>query len=474
MHCRTIAMIALPTAFTLAACGAPPDEAGTTVAIEPASTVTSTIRETSPTLTASPPAPELQLCDDVPIIATEVIGDDPTGGEFNPVFQGVLLTYTQEHASTFGGMWRDREANGTIVLAFTDDPVAHREALALRRPSPDDVHPMEPMPPITDDRPIGEWGVGFDVVQVEYTEDELVKGTGAILDAVLELGLPMDGAGSDTMRNRVSLFPSIALTAEEVAAIAAAVEGVAPLEMACLEGAIVDSRPDPIAPGTPLDVIVLPDPDGSYPAVTEVECGGVQFTLGDLQTLTPIAQADPGLAAVVDEWVNGLDSNGWPADGWVVLTEMDELATVVRFAAGAMYVIGAEQGRNGWIWAGSSGGGPCDVARRLPSGMGAVKWELDASFPAPDATSTEIHVLATERGCTGGSELGERLLGPQIVETDDQVRIVFAAIPLVGAQNCPGNPPTPVTIALAQPLGTRTLMDGLVIGPLSDLVTAMP
>ena len=68
-----------------------------------------------------------------------------------------------------------------------------------------------------------------------------------------------------------------------------------------------------------------------------------------------------------------------------------------------------------------------------------------------------------------GSMMGERLLGPQVVETGDDVRIVFAAIPLVGGQNCPGNPPTAVTITLERPLGDRVLIDGLFIGPLSEL-----
>ena len=66
--------------------------------------------------------------------------------------------------------------------------------------------------------------------------------------------------------------------------------------------------------------------------------------------------------------------------------------------------------------------------------------------------------------------MGERLLGPQVVETDHDVRIAFAAIPLVGAQNCPGNPPTAVSITLERALGDRVLIDGLLIGPLSDLV----
>lgn len=458
----------------LSACGAPADEVGSATT-EPATggptTAMAPSTSTSTTLVIAP-ALSLQLCDDIPLITTAIIGNDPTGSGFDAVFDGVLLTYAQEHESTFGGMWLDRTAGGTKVLAFTDDPVAHRNALALRRPSPDDVRPIDPMPPITDERPIGEWGIAFDVVQVAYTETELIDGVDDVLEAALAIGLPMGGAGVDTMRNRISLLPSLPLMAEEALAIESAIRGVTPLEMVCIEGAIVDSRPDPIAPGTMLDVIVLPDPDGTYPTDTEVECSGVQFVLGDLQSLTPIEEADPGLKAVVDGWLNGPEGTDWPADGWVVLTETEAIATIIRHLDDSLYVIGAELGPNGWLWAGASGGQACDVARRLPQGMSDVSWILDPEFPAPDVTSTQIHVLATESACTGGSMMGERLLGPQVVETDHDLRLAFAAIPLVGAQNCPGNPPTAVTITLERPLGDRLLIDGLLIGPLSDLIPA--
>ncbi len=472
LRLRKLASPLLLAILALASCGAPPDGTATRESTEPTDTLPAATSSVVPVTTTVEPARSLQLCEEVPLSETAIMGDDPSGGELDPIFQGVLLTYAQEHDDTFGGMWLDRQAYGTVVLAFTDDPVSHREGLAQRRPSPDDVHPVEPMPAITDDRPIGEWGVAFDVVQVAFTEAELVARTIDISDALKGLGLQSFGAGADLTRNRVSVVLAQAPTGEEVSAMEAAIEAVVSLEMVCLEGTIVDARPDPIAPGTPLDVIVLPDANGMYPSDTEVECNGVQFTLGDLQSLTPIEDADASLQAVVDGWINGPGGSGSPADGWVVLTETGDQATLVRIIDDGMSVIGAEMGRNGWIWAGASGGGPCDVKRRLPTGMGNVKWVIDAAFPAPDTTSTELHVLAMETACTGGSELGDRLLGPQVVETADTVRVVFASIPLLGGQNCPSNPPTPVTITLKQPLGDRQLSDGLNVGSLSDLLAA--
>lgn len=466
----------------LAACGAPADEvAGPSTASAPPATAPTTASPPAPTTAPAGPVPtpvpttgapvtSLQPCTDVPDLVTPVIGNDPTGLGPDPVFMGVLQTYASEHPDTFAGLWLDREAGGTVVLAFTDDPVAHREALAARRPSPDDTQPVEPPVPITDDRPIGEWDVAFDVVRTTYTEVELQNASTAALQALADSGRTEFGVGAALTRNRVSLFPPGPITTDDAATLAEVIGAVTSLGMICLDGAIVDSPPATIAPGTPLEVIVLPGADGAYPPSTAVECGGVAFTLGDLQARAPVEEADPGLLAVVTEWLASPMGEVLPDEGWFVLAQDDLTATLANVVDGGLSVIGAEMGRNGWIWAGSGGGGACVVRRLPPAGTGAVDWALDPAFPTPDAGSTELHVLATERACTGGSEIGDRLLGPQVVETDDAVRIAFASIPLTGSQTCPGNPSTAVTIALAAALGERAILDGLAIAPLTDLI----
>src|SRR5690606_22302484 len=89
---------------------------------------------------------------------------------------------------------------------------------------------------------------------------------------------------------------------ELVAATVADVDGVLPA-MVCWSGLLADEAPDPIEPGTELDVIELPGPDGSYPPDTPVVCGGTRFVLGDLAELTPAAEVEPGLRAVLDDWL---------------------------------------------------------------------------------------------------------------------------------------------------------------------------
>lgn len=404
-------------------------------------------------------------------MTTDVLGDQASDS-FDPIFRGVLQTYAAEHAGTFGGMWIDRDAYGTVVLAFTDEPTAHRDALAQRRPSPDDIDVIDPPPEITDDRPIGEWDLTFDVVQVAYTESQLFEAIDPVMEATRAVTQAPISASTDVRRNRVDLGLAAPITPDELDAIAdsiAAVEGIDP-ETVCWSGQFLGEAPAPIQPGTPLDVIELPGADGTFPTDTPAECGGLQFDVGDLAAPTPVADVEPGLRAVLDDSLAGPEGEFMPQDGWSLLTENAEQATFVHVGDGGVSYIGAEMGSNGWIWAGSGGFEACDVRVALPDGLGLVEWVLDPADPAPDATSTDLHVLVTERGCAGGQEMGERLLGPQVVVTDVAVRIAFAAISQSGAQTCPGNPATPVTVTLDAPLGDREVRDGLVIGPLAALL----
>lgn len=95
----------------------------------------------------------------------------------------------------------------------------------------------------------------------------------------------------------------------------------------------------------------------------------------------------------------------------------------------------------------------------LPPGLSTVTWELNPEFPAPSPSDSTIHVLATEVGCSSGRDMGDALRGPEVVETESEVVIAFAVVPLVGDLDCPSNPSTAVTVTLETSLGGRTLRD---------------
>lgn len=490
---RIVTIVALTV---LAACGQtddPTTDAGQTAPISAANEVSSTSEPTNEPVSEPDPSPiastsqppssavgdgtsvpldaALVACSDVPYVTTEVLGD--LGGSSNPddIFMGVIRTYGNEHRDVFGALLIDRSAGGTIVLAVTDDPAPHRAALAERRPRPTDDVGVEPRPPIEDDRPIGEWSIAFDVVQVDFTEAELLAAQDALMPLLQDSAVPVDGSSGGGLRNRVELYAARPVTPDEQRAISAAVAERVAVEMVCLDAVVVDELPPAVEPGTELDVIELPGADGTYPPDTAVECAGIAFTVGAIQPLRPLADF-PELQETIDD-ASGSDEFGFVPDGldWWLLELTDERATVISPNGSSFTSVSLEFTRAGWAVSGLSGANDCDVRRVLPPGLNSVEWELDPEFPTPTADSTDLHLLVTELGCAGGREMGDQLLGPQVVETDDAVRVAFAVIPPEGsAQECPGNPLAAVTVELSAPLGDRDIRDGLVIAAFEELV----
>ncbi len=480
-------MLLVAAVVSTASCGSDPDNttldsaapAPVVTAMTPATTgpstpATTAVARTWPPGTPAPDdAPPVELCSDVPYLTTPLISTATDAQIVDPIFRGVLHTYAIEHSDTFGGMWIDRDAGGTILLAFTDDPAPHLTELAARSPQPTDEVGVTPRPPIVDSRPIGEWGVPFDVVQVQFTEATLRGAEPALMEAAQATGLPVERVSAEIRRNRIAVADD-ELTAAELSTLAAAIVAHVPWPMACIDAVLVDEHTPPIPPGTPIDVIPTPDADGSYPPDLPVACliGPGPFPLGAFLDRQPLDSL-PDLAAAVAAWLAGGEGAFHPQDGWEILHADAGSATVVHVADSGLSVVGFTAGRAGWVWAGSGSGGACDLRAALPDGLGVVTWTLDPAFPEPGRDATELHVVATEQQCSGGRQLGDALLGPQVVETDTAVLIAFAAIPPSGgAQTCPSNPPEPVTITLAAPLGERTVRDGLLVATYADLLAA--
>ena len=310
--------------------------------------------------------PALVTCSDVPYVTTDVLGD--LGGSSNPdeVFMGVIRTYGNEHRDVFGALLIDRNAGGTIVLAVTDDPAPHRAALAVRRPRPTDDVGVEPRPPIEDDRPIGEWSIAFDVVQVDFTEAELLAAQVALMPLLQNPEVPVDASSGGGLRNMVELHAARPVTPDEQRGISAAVAERVAVEMVCLDADVVDELPPAIEPGTELDVIELPGADGAYPPDTAVECSGIAFTVGAIQPLRPLADF-PELQETMEE-ASGSDEFGFVPDGleWWLLELTDERATVISPNRSSFTSVPLEFTRAGWAVSGLSGANDCDVRRVLP------------------------------------------------------------------------------------------------------------
>ena len=93
-----------------------------------------------------------------------------------------------------------------------------------------------------------------------------------------------------------------------------------------------------------------------------------------------------------------------------------------------------------------------------PPGTSRAVWWPDPAARSP-RRSRRLKLLATDPHCASGRPTGDRLLPPVVEEQPDAVMISFAATRLTGSQTCPTHPPTPYTVILDAPLGTRRLLD---------------
>jgi hypothetical protein len=71
----------------------------------------------------------------------------------------------------------------------------------------------------------------------------------------------------------------------------------------------------------------------------------------------------------------------------------------------------------------------------------------------------------TERVCSGGPPLDDRLLPPSITYGTDAITVTFLARRLVGGHECLGDPNFRVVVELREPIGQRRLLDGAFFPP---------
>lgn len=216
-----------------------------------------------------------------------------------------------------------------------------------------------------------------------------------------------------------------------------------------------------------LGVIVPPDADGELPPHVMVGCrSGPYFEFSDLEEVVPLSEGDPGgVADAIEPFLSSEEGVFWPQEGWLILREGEDHILLVHDSEKGLSFMEVERDSDAWRWSGSQTGGPCPLQFQIPQSLNAVDWTLDPNGRPPSADSVEIDVLMTERECVSGQAIGDRLLEPEVVMTEDTVRIALAAEPPPGdAFDCQGNPETPYTVALPQPLGDREVVEGLAVG----------
>jgi hypothetical protein len=202
------------------------------------------------------------------------------------------------------------------------------------------------------------------------------------------------------------------------------------------------------------------------PAITHLVCEGQRWAVAaDLLERDGVAERDdnPAAAAFRRELTQRPpgDTPTLPRAGWI---EIDRNDTTVRYAMtrDPMQLLHATvEHRQGWEL---TGFGDCWLRPQLPEGTGPAAFRV---APGSDlsAETTEIEVLVTELACSSGRDASGRVLLPVFVSGAETVTIMFAVATREGAQECPSNPETPVTVELPAPLGGRTLLDGSDVPP---------
>jgi hypothetical protein len=210
-----------------------------------------------------------------------------------------------------------------------------------------------------------------------------------------------------------------------------------------------------------VDTVALP-PDRE--AALRYTCGGIPFAAAAIEGNSSDELAeDPTAAALRAHLAKAdMDIDWLPDSGWTF---------VGRDATHAEYVTdGGDQGffsvtlaKEVGPWQ-VTGWGGCSPMRVLPEGVGNASWAVAPGQSIGPATM-RFEALVTEQACASGRSSEGRVVGPDILEVDDEMLVTFGVRSLPGDQECPGNAPTRVVIVLPEPLGDRRLLDGSTLPP---------
>ena len=230
-----------------------------------------------------------------------------------------------------------------------------------------------------------------------------------------------------------------------------------PAALVCVD---VFYPPDP--PSGPLNIIPLVNAEDPL-----VECRGIG-TVRYSRLVDPVSidEVDHAAVEALRAQIEAPSPEPLPAGDWSVMHVDEDSATfaIVEgnvIAGRASFRLAGDR----WVLSGYGGGGrPCESRVPLPPGIAHVRVHLDPdTLPRP--ASTSIFLFVEDIDCSNGREIDNELRGPQIIETDDEVLVAFAVIPVWGVATCQGAPATSVRVHLSRPLGERALLNGALMPP---------
>lgn len=146
-----------------------------------------------------------------------------------------------------------------------------------------------------------------------------------------------------------------------------------------------------------------------------------------------------------------------PGDGWIRAVQTEDVVLFVAPGGGVPWSMVKVQLRDG-TW-NADAYGQCRLQPEIPDGVNLAVFRL-----APDVEltpeTTEVDLRVTETACNSGEDARGRIRVLDLVPTAESVTVLLGVVPRPGDHECPGNPETPFTLVLPEPLGDRVLLDG--------------
>lgn len=218
------------------------------------------------------------------------------------------------------------------------------------------------------------------------------------------------------------------------------------------------------------DVSADPEP---APLLGRVSCGPVAPSF-PLAMLEQDGAVDPGqdqpaaiLQATLQETEGLPEGEGLPAEGWIRVVQTDDVVLFVAPGGGGRWSMVKVQLRDG-VW-GFDASGQCRLQPDIPEGVNLAVFRLVPNVVlAPE--SREVDLLVTETACNSGQDARGRIRVLDLVPAEASVTVLLGVVPRPGDHECPGNPETPFTLELPEPLGDRVLLDGSSV-PARDATT---
>lgn len=109
-----------------------------------------------------------------------------------------------------------------------------------------------------------------------------------------------------------------------------------------------------------------------------------------------------------------------------------------------------------WRWAGS---GDCRPSATGEEGSAAI-WHLRDDGQSVDDDDAHLDLMLQEMACASGRTPPDEGIHPEVIYGEQYIVIIIRIEPVEGFANCIGNPRTPYTLHLDEPVDDRKLIDG--------------